>query len=178
MSKNILQEAEELVHGDRAKAYGHPSVNFKNIADGWSVILGIKVTPEQVALCMCWTKIARHVHSPKRDNLVDLAGYAATIEMLKEVVPEMQLPPEVFKTSVENKLQDAELMDEGKLTDLGFVVSRAGAEQKVYKHQSMVGELTVVNDIKGATYREPYKNGIFLPNISHVKALLENAGEK
>ena len=78
--KTLIDEANELVNGDRQKAYGHPSKNFQLTADLWSVILGVPVTPEQVALCMVQVKIARELHAPKRDNLVDAIGYILTYE--------------------------------------------------------------------------------------------------
>lgn len=85
MSKeSISQEADRLVNGDRGKAYGHPSRNFQLTADLWSVILGVPVTPAQVALCMVQVKIARELHAPKRDNLVDAIGYILTYEKVLE----------------------------------------------------------------------------------------------
>jgi hypothetical protein len=42
------------------------------------------VSPMQVALCLIQLKVAREVHAPKRDNLVDIAGYARVMEMLSE----------------------------------------------------------------------------------------------
>lgn len=82
--KSLTDEANELVNGDRQKAYGHPRQNFQVTADLWSVVLGVPVTPEQVALCMVQVKIARELHSPKRDNLVDAIGYILTYEKLGE----------------------------------------------------------------------------------------------
>ena len=82
--ENPLLKALELTKGDRQKAYGHPSINFSNIAVGWSVIFGIRVTPEMVALANIWTKICRETHSPKPDNVVDIAGYANTLYMVKK----------------------------------------------------------------------------------------------
>lgn len=73
----ILGEANELVHGDRQKHYGPPEENFARIAKGWAVILGAQVTPEQVALCMAWLKIARLCEGPNRDSYVDGAAYMA-----------------------------------------------------------------------------------------------------
>ena len=73
----ILKEANELIHGDRQKDYGPPEENFARIAKGWSVILGAQVTPEQVALCMAWLKIARLAEGPHRDSYVDGAAYMA-----------------------------------------------------------------------------------------------------
>lgn len=81
---SILKEAESLIHGDRQESYDHPLDNFTRIANIWSVILGIEVTPEQVGLCMVGTKLAREAFSPKRDNLVDGAGYFGTVEMVYE----------------------------------------------------------------------------------------------
>ena len=80
----VLDEAADITSGARQDAYGHPRENFDRIARGWSVIFGIPVTPRQVALAFAWTKIARDANAPGRDNLVDLAGYARTAEMLDE----------------------------------------------------------------------------------------------
>ena len=79
----ILAEADELIHGDRNKHYGSPTENFSRIAAMWTVQLelklapGQKIEPEDVAALMVSTKLARHVAAPKRDNWVDMAGYAA-----------------------------------------------------------------------------------------------------
>lgn len=78
----ILEEAQSLVYGDRQAAYGHPLDDFSRTAKMWAAILGCEVTPEQVGLCMCVVKISRQLNRPKRDNLVDLAGYAATVELV------------------------------------------------------------------------------------------------
>lgn len=78
----ILEEASSVVDGDREKTYGHPSLNFARTAVLWSVVFGHPVSLEQVALCMACLKIAREVHEPKRDNLVDLVGYIRCIEKM------------------------------------------------------------------------------------------------
>lgn len=82
--KTILEEAQEAVYSSRAKDYGTVTDNFNTIADLWSTILKTKITPMQVGLCMAGVKIARQIYKPKRDNLVDLAGYAATLEKLEK----------------------------------------------------------------------------------------------
>ena len=79
---NILQEAEKAVYGDRQDDYGSVTENFNNIAKGWSIILGVPVTPEQVGLAMVWVKVSRQMFKPKLDNLIDGAGYFATIEKM------------------------------------------------------------------------------------------------
>ena len=81
--KSILTEAQQLVHGDRDTSYGHPLDGFERTAKMWSAILGIDVRPEQVGLCMIAVKLSRECHRQKRDNLVDIAGYAETVEWVK-----------------------------------------------------------------------------------------------
>ena len=80
---NILQEADILVNGDRNKDYGSPLEDWTRTAKIWSAILGCDVKPEQVGLCMIGLKISRQCHKSKRDNLVDIAGYAGCIEKLE-----------------------------------------------------------------------------------------------
>lgn len=79
---SVTAEAGALVGGARQASYGHPYDNHTRIAAGWSQILGVEVTAEQAALCMLWTKIAREIHRPQRDNRVDIAGYAEVLDMI------------------------------------------------------------------------------------------------
>lgn len=84
-SENILQEAQRLVYGTRQKDYGHPLDDFSKTGKLWSVILGKdEITPEQVALCMVAVKISRQMNCPKRDNIVDGAGYFGTLALVIE----------------------------------------------------------------------------------------------
>jgi len=83
--KSILMEAEELTNGARNADYGHPLDDYGKTAKMWSGLLAGKlkedITPEEAMLCMCCVKISREVNKPKRDNLVDLAGYANCVSM-------------------------------------------------------------------------------------------------
>ena len=81
--QSVLIESQGLVHGDRNASYGHPLDDFTRTAKMWSAILRCEVKPEQVGLCMIAVKLSRECNKPKRDNLVDIAGYAETIEWLK-----------------------------------------------------------------------------------------------
>jgi hypothetical protein len=76
MSDSVCIIAEQLTAEDRCKQYGHPSINMAEIAGMWSIILRTKVTAEQVALCNIATKVCRQMHQSKRDNLIDICGYA------------------------------------------------------------------------------------------------------
>lgn len=82
--ETICQEADRLVSTDRNDDYGHPSLDFGRIAALWHETFGWKVRPKDVALAMILVKISREINRPKRDNLVDIAGYARTIEMLED----------------------------------------------------------------------------------------------
>lgn len=79
-----LEAASDLINGDRQAHYGTPQENFARIATGWEVILGCDVSPEQVALCMAWLKIARLAHGPHADSYIDGAGYIAIASELSE----------------------------------------------------------------------------------------------
>lgn len=73
----LLHKAEELINGDRAKDYGDAKKNFEDIARLWSVVLGIEVTAQQMALCMIMVKAARLMKTDHEDSWIDIAGYAA-----------------------------------------------------------------------------------------------------
>ena len=81
--KSVLQEADEVINGERQQDYGSQLQSFTRIAKLWSAVLGIEVTAEQVALCMAGLKIARAMQGYHRDSLVDLAGYAGCIELMQ-----------------------------------------------------------------------------------------------
>lgn len=81
--EGVLDEAAGLITGDRNKTYGSPTQNFQNTADIWTALLrhklkdGEVITPTEIATLMVGLKLARTVAQPKRDNFVDMAGYAA-----------------------------------------------------------------------------------------------------
>jgi hypothetical protein len=81
--QSVLEEAAKCVTGPRRCDYGTPDENFGLIASLWSVQLKHEVTPMQVAMCLILLKVARQSNSPKRDNLVDIAGYAQCASELK-----------------------------------------------------------------------------------------------
>ena len=80
-TKNILQEANEITHGKRNEDYGSPLDHFTRTAKMWGAILGCEVNATDVPKCMIALKLSRQCHSPMRDNLIDICGYARTIEM-------------------------------------------------------------------------------------------------
>lgn len=81
----VTDEATRIVYADRQRAYGHPADDFTRTGRMWGAILGLPdIAPHTVGLCMAAVKISRHVNAPKRDNMVDLAGYAATVQLVHE----------------------------------------------------------------------------------------------
>ena len=82
--QTILDEAKALVWGDRQRDYGHPREDFARSAALMSAILGAEVRTDQVPLLMIAVKVSRLCERYKRDSVVDLAGYAATLERVME----------------------------------------------------------------------------------------------
>jgi hypothetical protein len=81
---NFFDIVADLVQVDRRRDYDHPLDCCSRIAKTWEAVLGIDITPEQVALCLAGMKIARESHRPKKDNRLDLAGYAWVIDQVHE----------------------------------------------------------------------------------------------
>lgn len=75
-TEDVLEEALRITTQDRNNAYGPPSQDFERTAAMWTAILGHPVTAKDVALCMIALKLSRATWSAKRDNWVDIAGYA------------------------------------------------------------------------------------------------------
>jgi len=94
--ESALLEAQGLVHGDRNAAYGSPLEDFRRTAKMWSAILGVEVLPEKVGLCMIAIKISRECNKHKRDNLVDVAGYAECVEWAINDKHQQELAVETF----------------------------------------------------------------------------------
>jgi hypothetical protein len=81
---SILDEAQAIVHGPRRTDYGHPFDNHSRTAAFWSDYLGIPITPEQVCMMNILQKVSRSMTSITRDTLVDIAGFAANVELIEE----------------------------------------------------------------------------------------------
>jgi hypothetical protein len=79
---NILEEALNITRGSRNASYGPPDQDFRRTAGMWSALFasklrdGVTFEPRDVALAMILLKTSRETHQRKRDNWVDIAGYA------------------------------------------------------------------------------------------------------
>ena len=91
---SVLDEARDIVHGDRERTHGEPAHNLRAIAGVWTALLaavlkpGCTVTPEIVSLLMIGLKLARACNQPShRDHWIDIAGYVALAERCGYVAP-------------------------------------------------------------------------------------------
>jgi len=57
----------------------------------------LDITPDFIGLFMVWLKLVREAGARKRDNLVDICGYAVTIE---EVIQQLEEGSGVSSTQV------------------------------------------------------------------------------
>lgn len=80
--ESVAAEADRIVSGERRETYGHPFDNYTAIADAAKALKIDTNTPRGAALFMIVTKLAREAHSAKRDNLVDICGYAKVVELI------------------------------------------------------------------------------------------------
>lgn len=91
--KSAIDEAKEIIYGDREKTYGSPQKNLNVIADYWMEYLNTKPTAitkhgtvdlsaEDVCIMMVLLKIARQANNYKRDNIVDAIGYLSLIDRI------------------------------------------------------------------------------------------------
>lgn len=84
--KSILQEADSIVNGARKADYGSATVSFDRIGqmtalmlteNEWKALQDRVILPTVVTKMHQATKLTRESFAHKRDNLVDLAGYAS-----------------------------------------------------------------------------------------------------
>lgn len=81
--EHTLDTAKTLVCGDRNASYGPPDQDFARTAAMWTALFGpylregAAFTPADVAKAVICVKLSRSMHSPKLDNWIDAAGYAA-----------------------------------------------------------------------------------------------------
>lgn len=85
MNESVLIEAEAIVNGERAVDYGSAHESFRKIGAITALISNTEDTP---AIAACKTliavKLVRESNKHKRDNLVDLCGYAELLNRLNE----------------------------------------------------------------------------------------------
>ena len=82
-----------IVGGDRAAQYGDQRVNFAKYASTCTTMLDDQerefmahgvISDTIIVKALMAVKIGRHAFKPKRDNIVDLCGYASILNHLQE----------------------------------------------------------------------------------------------
>ena len=77
---DVLEEAKDLIYGQRADDYGDAQLSFQRMADLVNPIIKKadgNLTATDMALVMIQVKIARLQESPDHeDSWIDIAGYA------------------------------------------------------------------------------------------------------
>ena len=74
----ILQRAEQMINGPRARDYGDAYNNHERIAKMWTVLLDKEITVPQVYQCMIAVKLSRLIETPEHeDSAIDICGYGA-----------------------------------------------------------------------------------------------------
>ena len=81
---DVLEDAARVIHGPRRQSYGPVEESFDALAQVLSVVLRKKLKEpldeHDVGLMMLSHKLVRESNAHERDNLRDLAGYAALTE--------------------------------------------------------------------------------------------------
>ena len=94
---SVLLEAQRLVYGERQQAYDHPINDFTCTADMLNAYFTRRLqqydlrlpffNAEDVGMIQIIVKLARQSHRYKRDNLVDISGYAETVRRVHDAPP-------------------------------------------------------------------------------------------
>lgn len=91
--ESILAEAERIVNGERAVDYGDSTANMERIGKitelslsqaEWAKLDARSIPATVVAKILMAVKLGREAHTHKRDNLVDLCGYAEILNRAQE----------------------------------------------------------------------------------------------
>lgn len=115
-TETVLEEADRLVNGDRQAAYGHPYDDYTCVADMMNPYLKKKygynfekfkgLDAADTIIQMQLVKISREANAPKRDNMVDLAGYAQCLFMVREREAKSQGTPVAATPEKKSRVMD------------------------------------------------------------------------
>lgn len=113
-----MTDINELLK-QRGKQYGDAVQTHIRIAQGWSGIFNIEVTPLQVALAMDYLKSIRAVNSPElADSFDDKHGYTRIAELiaghrdsLDDSQPKLEYGKNVNDPNAGYRLTDREILE-------------------------------------------------------------------
>lgn len=88
---SILSEAQAIITGPRRESYGPVEESFERAARVWNELLFKKLKEPlvgtDVGMAMAGLKLCREANKHDRENLVDVAGYAALLDQLHSANP-------------------------------------------------------------------------------------------
>lgn len=84
---SLIEEAQ-AVRVERAEEYSEDGYDLNVVASLWSAILGVDLGPQQVARMMILLKVARDHVRPRKDNLIDIIGYADVLHCKRKHLKE------------------------------------------------------------------------------------------
>lgn len=96
---SILEDALKVTGQDRPKDYVHPRDDFGCTAAIWQAMIKVRygaelpLTADFVGLMMAAMKISREAGRHKRDNLIDIAGYAECVDKTLGATPLSEISP-------------------------------------------------------------------------------------
>lgn len=88
-SESILGKAHRAVHSERGPLYGKPLDNHTTTAQLFNAYLrrrhgwDLELDAEDVCFLNILQKVSREAHRPTDDGLVDIAGYAHNLELVR-----------------------------------------------------------------------------------------------
>jgi hypothetical protein len=83
----VLQEAQEIIYGgEKSQDYG-TSESFMKIAQVASILCELELSPFDCCKVLIAVKIVREAKGHRRDNCVDLSGYASLLHDLHMLFP-------------------------------------------------------------------------------------------
>lgn len=173
---NVLEKAKTTVE-QRAAEYGSQLDGHALTAKMWSAYLGVPIGAEQVAMMMLLNKVSRESMRHKHDNLVDIAGYARVVEMIRE---ESKQRAE-FAAEIK-RLSDSDLRSAVALgTQFEAKLAAREMEQRFFEREdpapkpapTRVHNLTAMSDEELARFVEDALSGTILDWETAAKALAQ-----
>lgn len=101
---SMLDEAKQIVEGQRQADYGSINDSFCRIAGLWSAYTGFTIDKYDVAKMMMLLKISRAKNGNHRDSYVDIVGYVECVDKL--------IALDFMETSQENQDQSEQVAND------------------------------------------------------------------
>ena len=136
--EDILDVAARITRGDRNASYGPADQDFQRIAKLWSALKGVTFEAREVAMFMICVKLSRETHQRKRDNWIDIAGYARCGSLCRPTksvhdetsvtVPDLKAAKDFHRKFVQN-------LPEKWDNDIAETIKAAMSTHGVFKHK-------------------------------------------